>query len=863
MGTDSSGRHVRARSLRPMKAQPAPLRLILSVSVVPLLTAAFATHYDISPCKGHGYYGKTHHFASSALHGVLDEFGSDQPNADDELPLDFPRRHDVLVALSAVRKACRVTRALQPDFEASCTKTSLIGTIQKRDLSPVTVADYAVQAVVLNHLQQVAVANGDNVGYIAEEDSSSLQNDEILCQQVMQESGMLDRQDLWNTIDLGKSYTKWRDCDDNVAVTDASRQANQSLPMLLRRPRRIWCLDPIDGTKGFLRGKKTGGQYCIALALLEDGVPTIGILGCPNLPTRVDDETYSWSDKENETNNQAHTRGCIFVASRDGGCFQLPLACNGVRGIRLQATASENGAQRLLSDGRFCIGVEKFSDASGQCAGMAQYIHGADALDQDGEIINARRMDSQAKHGVIARGGAEFYVRLPRPGYVEWIWDHAAGNVVIEEAGGQMTDTNGQPIDFSLGAKLSEKVSGVLMSCGGEFHQALVDAFAYQETRNQIDHDTFMSTTTPYSISFDRERHVRYFSSCLSSLAEGYSRLDTNRLTLVHFSVQALDLLGVWDNENDETMLTDMGISKQKIIDWIYSLQVPTWKGNEQFTGFLGGSFLGEFACSTSASKQEKNERQSQQIICQGHISMTYTALATLHTLGDDFSRVNRHGILQSLRALQLENGSFKCTINDAEHDMRFLYCACCISHMLHDWSGVNINAAVDYIRKCRSFDGAIALLPGQEGHGGSTFCAIASLALMQRLDDVVNEGNWRHELIHWCVNRQVSGMQGRPNKNPDTCYSYWIGGTMRLLGRDELLDHTQLRTFVMQCQTDMGGFSKTINDYPDVLHSFYSMAYISMSQTWLQDDSFRLKELNCTLGIGRERAALFHPLLP
>ena len=121
---------------------------------------------------------------------------------------------------------------------------------------------------------------------------------------------------------------------------------------------------------------------------------------------------------------------------------------------------------------------------------MAQCIHGPDALNQDGVIVNARRMDSQAKHGVLARGGAEFYVRLPKPGYVEWIWDHAAGNVVIEEAGGEMTDTNGLPIDFSLGAKLSPNVRGILMSNGGDFHRSLVNAFAKQETRALQDYNT-------------------------------------------------------------------------------------------------------------------------------------------------------------------------------------------------------------------------------------------------------------------------------------------------------------------------------------------------------------------------------------
>ena len=90
-------------------------------------------------------------------------------------------------------------------------------------------------------------------------------------------------------------------------------------------------------------------------------------------------------------------------------------------------------------------------------------------------------MDSQAKHGVLARGGAEIFVRLPKPGYVEWIWDHAAGFVVIEEAGGRLTDIDGQRIDFSLGAKLSPAVRGVAMTSGGVFHERLLSAFKEQE----------------------------------------------------------------------------------------------------------------------------------------------------------------------------------------------------------------------------------------------------------------------------------------------------------------------------------------------------------------------------------------------
>ena len=391
-----------------------------------------------------------------------------------ELPTDFPRRADVLVALAAVRQACRITQDLQPLQGPSTTSTTTsnsnkITTVEKADLSPVTVADYAVQALILHILH----SHFSQDGCIAEESSDALRDDEALCQQVVVATRSLTREQTLASLDLGKSYTKWETTPQN-------------------RPKRVWCLDPIDGTKGFLRGKHTGGQYAIALSLLEDGIPTIGILGCPNLPFDDDDVSYAWGEEEIHGNDTAPQRGCIFVASRGGGCYQLPLvapdASTTTSTIRHRQTRGplsvtpNDATTRSIAQGRFCIGVEKFSDALGQTDAMAEILHGH--LDETtGDILYAKRMDSQAKHGVIARGGAEWYVRLPRPGYQEYIWDHAAGNVVIEEAGGAMTDTHGQPLDFSLGPRLSPSVSGILMSNGGVFHTALVASFAQQQAK--------------------------------------------------------------------------------------------------------------------------------------------------------------------------------------------------------------------------------------------------------------------------------------------------------------------------------------------------------------------------------------------
>ena len=327
----------------------------------------------------------------------------------------------------------------------------------------------------------------------------------------------------------------------------------------------------------------------------------------------------------------------------------------------------------------------------------------------------------------------------------------------------------------------------------------------------------------------------------------------------------------MWD---DAALQQALRLDKHAIIEWIYAMQVkPNDLSNnnddnedhhhrrfEANAGFKGGSFLGGGGF---AEDEDDMTNDTFQEWNQGHIAMTYTALCTLRALGDDLERVEKRAIIRALRHLQLPNdGSFQCVAFGSEHDMRFLYCACCISHMLDDWSGVDQDRAVAYIQQCRSWDGAVALLPGQEGHGGSTFCAVAALKLMGRLEDTMDE-EWRKELIHWCVQRQVGGMQGRPNKAEDTCYSYWIGGTLQLLKAFDLLDHKALRGFVMRCQTRMGGFSKVIGAFPDVLHAYYSLAYLSLSQQYVDihpEDT--LKELDCTLGIGKDTATLFRPLL-
>eukprot|EP00590_Aulacoseira_subarctica_P010853 CAMPEP_0172421280 /NCGR_PEP_ID=MMETSP1064-20121228/7542_1 /TAXON_ID=202472 /ORGANISM="Aulacoseira subarctica , Strain CCAP 1002/5" /LENGTH=283 /DNA_ID=CAMNT_0013161599 /DNA_START=415 /DNA_END=1262 /DNA_ORIENTATION=+ len=272
---------------------------------------------------------------------------------------------------------------------------------------------------------------------------------------------------------------------------------------------------------------------------------------------------------------------------------------------------------------------------------------------------------------------------------------------------------------------------------------------------------------------------------------------------------------------------------------------------------------------------------------------MTYTALCTLATLGDDLSTSiiasEKDAILASLTCMQQTNGSFTSTTsgmaNNSEHDMRFVYCACVICYLFNDWSTVDTKAIQRYIQSCRSYDGSIALLPGQEGHGGSTFCAVASLVLMNATSSILNTNNhWREDLIRWCVHRQQheegggggGGMQGRPNKVEDTCYSYWIGGTLYLLQSESLLDRTKLQRYICSCVTPLGGFGKTNTGVPpDLLHSFYSLAWLSLAdhpstntscckdhddddEQVANEETPFLQPLNCAVGICQKQMNAF-----
>lgn len=165
--------------------------------------------------------------------------------------------------------------------------------------------------------------------------------------------------------------------------------------------------------------------------------------------------------------------------------------------------------------------------------------------------------------------------------------------------------------------------------------------------------------------------HVRYFQRLLQVMPSGLAEFDSSRLMIAFLAFSGLDLLN-WLDEIDET-------TKSQAVDWIYRLQV---RDAGPRSGFQGSTTIPK-----DAAKYQ----------C-GHLALTYTGLVTLLILGDDLTRVDRESLVEGVRACQNPDGSFTAMVSGCESDMRFLYCACCVSAILDDWSGIDVPKATDYI---------------------------------------------------------------------------------------------------------------------------------------------------------------------
>ena len=166
------------------------------------------------------------------------------------------------------------------------------------------------------------------------------------------------------------------------------------------------------------------------------------------------------------------------------------------------------------------------------------------------------------------------------------------------------------------------------------------------------------------------------------------------------------------------------------------------------------------------------------------------------------------------------------------EIDTRFSYCAVAALSLLDRLSVLDVDRTVGFIRRCRNFDGGFGAIPGSESHGGNVFCVVSLLSLLGRLDDASLVD--RTGLVEWLVWRQLpgGGLNGRPEKLEDVCYSWWIMSALVSLEASHLIDAEALKEFILRCQDGVdGGFADRPGDVGDVFHTLFGVAGLSFLQ--------------------------------
>jgi len=341
-------------------------------------------------------------------------------------------KHRLAAALDAVGAAVTVCRNVQQQSRANAR--------MKSDCSPVTIADFASQAVVVWKLRR---ALGE-VSLVAEEERAFI--------------SALGAEYLDSVTEAVREV--WPDATTEAvveAVAGGSATPGGS---------GFWTLDPVDGTKGFLRNQ----QYAIALAYIEHGRPTLAVLGCPNLSS-------DW--EEDAATTIGH--GIICFAVEGHGAFEVPAADPTAAPRRLYPELTRPAA------GRVCASVERAHGNSSAFDAVMQ---------QAGLPCQPLALDSQCKYAVVARGQAEAYLRVPSsPEYAELIWDHAAGCLIATEAGCRVTDLAGRPLDFGRGRRLRPN-AGVLCATA-EWHADLLRAVAAAGVSHDGRHGRLIGTEAP------------------------------------------------------------------------------------------------------------------------------------------------------------------------------------------------------------------------------------------------------------------------------------------------------------------------------------------------------------------------------
>lgn len=361
-----------------------------------------------------------------------------------------PYAAELDLALGAVHNASVLTKSVLRTLK------NHVSAETKADSTPVTIADFAAQALLISTLHAAYPSDS----FLGEESADALRENDALADRV------------WELVRRAKALHA------EPARTSGAQRANTGA-QTLRFPEskgemlelidlggkgeqtsagRVWVMDPVDGTATFMQGQ----QYAVCLCLLVDGKQTVGVIGCPNLAFDVNGRLGQSRVHEDLVDESGY--GVVLSAVKGQGTY--------VRGM----TESGWGKARrvdLTELPEKKLSQLNFVESTLGKTSLSQEEHKAVCEELGAKWPGTVIWAQQVKHVALALGSTDVMIRIPKTAdRFTCVWDHAGGHILFTEAGGLIRDFNGGDIDFSQGRHIAgERNYGMIAALPSVFEE--------------------------------------------------------------------------------------------------------------------------------------------------------------------------------------------------------------------------------------------------------------------------------------------------------------------------------------------------------------------------------------------------------